>query len=57
MGDPVPAAQIEVNPRLDHECVACPTGRYEYAGQTTDGRGDLVSRYECGDCGHEVILS
>jgi len=32
--DPIPAAQVEATPRMNPECVACPTG--EYVGQTSD---------------------
>lgn len=56
-GEPIPAGIVGVNPRLDDECAECPTGKYEYCGQATDRRGEPASRYQCGDCGHEVMVA
>lgn len=44
------------DPRQDPDCTECVTGRYEYDGQTTTTRGEMQSRYKCGDCGHEVTV-
>lgn len=43
-----------VRPRMEPECQQCGSGRYEYVRQDTDVRGDVVSIFECAECGHEV---
>lgn len=44
------------NPRESSRCATCEDGQVEYVEQTLNARGELVSLFECDECGHEVLV-